>query len=99
MMTRELTSKEKEAVKEILDNFDYKTMRKTMKKLKWYWWDSEEVPTKESIRIMAENLLTTAITSGKKGDLFLTGSGGLEVIKSNGHINLMFRVSSYEVEL
>ena len=91
----ELTTKQQEIIQEILDNFDYKTMRKCMKKLKWTWYDSEEVPTEERIRSQAQILLENVMASPKKN--FTTGTGGLEVYKMNDCVNLIFAATNYEV--
>lgn len=87
--------KTQDIINEILDNFDYKTMRKCMKKLKWTWYDSDEVPTVERIRSQAQSLLEHALASPKKN--YTTGTGGLEVYKMNGYISLVFAASAYEV--
>ena len=90
---RELTHKELNLVKEILDNFEYKRVRKTMKKLGWFWYDSTDTPTKERIRGVAERLLMCAITS--EGDSN-SSCGGLVVTKLDGFITLTFVVAESE---
>ena len=87
---RDLTHKELNLVKEILDNFEYKRVRKTMKKLGWFWYDSTDTPTKERIRGVAESLLISAILSD--AETFRTACGGLEVIKLDGFVSLTFIV-------
>jgi hypothetical protein len=57
-------------IKEIMDNFDWKFVRKTMKKLKWSYWDTPEdqkAPTIPQLQATASRLLHTCAYTLQSG--------------------------------
>lgn len=90
----ELTTKQIEHIDSLLKEFDTNVVRKAMKKLKWTWWDSDKVPTHGRILDQARKLLESAFLSTKKN--YITGTGGLEVLKMDGFISLKFVATEVE---
>lgn len=67
-------------IQEIMDEFNWERVHKTMLFLNWQWWDTG-VPTTEQLKKRARTFLGEAInsvlTSDKKKYKYLTGTGGL----------------------
>ena len=93
---RKLTSREKEVVKEVLQNFDYKRVRKVMNKLKWVWYCSgtTKTPNKKTIKEFSKTLLKTCLIRE-----ITISSGGLEASLEDGFLELKFVPVVYMVEV
>ena len=72
-----------EYVNEILDNFDFKKVRKTMKKLDWTWvninTNEPYYPTTDQLHNEASRLLNNTANALRTMNEYTTGCGGFEV--------------------
>lgn len=82
-----------EIIDEILDEFDFERVQRTMKALDWTWYGSDGVPTIGEIRRRARELLRELIKDNHR----CIASGGLYAYKEDGVVGLRFEVTSYEV--
>jgi hypothetical protein len=83
-----------EIIDEILDEFNFELVHRTMKALDWTWYGSDGVPTIGEIRRRARELLRELIKDNHR----CIASGGLYAYKEDGLVGLRFEVTSYEVE-
>lgn len=67
-----------EMIDNIMDNFDFGRVAKTMKALEWKWHDVKVIPEEYDIRKAARKLLKSVPDTFIK-DNYYTGSGGLYV--------------------
>jgi len=83
-----------ELINEILDEFDFEIVHRTMKALDWTWHGSVESPTIGDLRRMARGLLQELL----KHNHYCVGTGGLFAYRMADTVGLRFEVASYEVE-
>ncbi len=84
-----------ELIDEILDEFDFELVHRTMKALEWTWHGSVDSPTIGDLRRAARELLQELL---KQDSLHLVGMGGLFAYRIADTVGLRFEVTSYEVE-
>jgi len=84
-----------ELIDEILDEFDFEIVHRTMKALDWTWHGSVESPSIGDLRRMARGLLQELLRNDKYHS---TGTGGLYAYRMADTVGLRFEVASYEVE-
>lgn len=83
-------------IDEILDEFDFETVHRTMKALDWKWSGCEvDIPSIGDLRRMARELLQELLRNDK---YHITGTGGLYAYRIADTVGLRFEVTSYEVE-
>ena len=86
-----------EYVNEILDNFDFKKVRKTMKKLDWTWvninTNEPYYPTTDQLRSEAKRLLNDTVIALQQMNDYTIGTGGLEVRGSRFGDKLYLKLS------
>ena len=84
-----------ELIDEILDEFEFELVHRTMKALDWKWAGCEvEIPSIGDLRRQARVLLQELLRNTYR----CTGTGGLYAYKEDGLIGLRFEVTRYEVE-
>ena len=66
-----------EAVENILDEFDFNRVQKTMEALDWQWWDVDGVPSISDLRRRARSLLEDVYLKSDE-HLVTTSTGGFE---------------------
>jgi hypothetical protein len=85
-----------EIIDEILDEFDFETVHRTMKALDWKWSGCEvDIPSIGDLRRQARLLLQELFRNKYR----CTGTGGLFAYNENGIVGLRFEVTSYEVDV
>ena len=84
-----------EIINEILDEFDFEKVHRTMKVLEWTWYGSDGVPSIGDLRRQARELLQELLRNDR---YHLTGTGGLFAYRMADTVGLRFEVTSYEVE-
>jgi len=94
-MRAELSKEMGELVNEILDEFEFEKVHRTMKALNWTWHDTDGVPTIGDLRRQARELLQELLRNDK---YHITGTGGLYAYRIADTVGLRFEVTSYEVE-
>lgn len=94
-MKPELSKEMGELVEEILDEFDFEIVHRTMKALEWTWHGSVESPSIGDLRRAARGLLQELL---RNDSYHLTGTGGLFAYRIADTVGLRFEVTSYEVE-
>lgn len=64
----------------LIDNLDFKRIRKAMKALEWCYYDSDEYPTVERLKDVARRLLMEAYSTVREGEQkkCTLGSGGFQ---------------------
>lgn|SRR5512133_1040231 len=82
-------------IKDVIDNFDFKKVRKVMKALNWCWVgrDDNKPPSKDELRVIAIDVLSDVVkdyNSSKKRSF--SGTGGFEAVASKQCLSLMFVV-------
>ena len=82
-------------VRDVLDNFDFKKVEKTMKALKWTWKNNKTSPTMIELRNEAERLLNKLINLD---DCDRIKCGGFIAIKNGKYFELLFCVSDFSSE-
>lgn len=91
-----------ELIDEVMDNFDFGKVAKTMKALGWVWATTDfYVPEESEIRKHARELLSTVYDGAIRGESdCTTGTGGFEATYEIDHkmLSLKFIVSSWETE-
>lgn len=67
-------------IDDLIDNLDFKSIRKAMKALEWRYYDSDECPTIERLKGIAGRLLTEAYIAVRDGGQKKSslGSGGFQ---------------------
>lgn len=88
--------KKKKAIEHILDNFDFERVHKVMTVLNWTWYFTEGVPEISDLRKEARRLLKDV--AKRKEDRVCTGTGGFEVYKEDGVLELKFVVAEWDEE-
>lgn len=83
-----------EIIDEILDEFDFEKVHRTMKALDWTWYGSDGVPSIGDLRRQARELLQELL----KHNRYCVGTGGLFAYRMADTVGLRFEVTSYEVE-
>jgi len=83
----------KNEIDEILDEFDFEIVHRTMKALNWKWSDLDDVPSIGDLRRQARELLLDLIKHG----YYCTGTGGLFAYRMSDVVGLRFEVTSYEI--
>jgi hypothetical protein len=81
-------------IDEIMDEFDFEKVHRTMKALEWTWYGSDGVPTIGDLRRTARELLQELI----KHNYHCVGTGGLFAYRIADTVGLRFEVASFEVE-
>jgi len=95
-----LTANQRDAVDEIMDQFDFSAVHMAMTLLNWTWaYESEDgaspaVPSEHSLRRSARKRLVALFERG----LHRTASGGLVATKEDGYLSLEFVLSDWSVE-
>jgi len=97
MSKRKLTEKEEEYIEDIIENFDWARVYKTMEALNWSWYDTVGTPSIGRLVTMAKSHLESACIKNLTG----VGSGGFEVTRENTedvttYLELRFVVSSWD---
>jgi hypothetical protein len=82
-------------IEEIMDEFDFEIVHRTMKALDWKWAGFDGTPTIGDLRRMARELLNDLI----KNKYEVTGSGGLFAYRMGATVGLRFELTSYEVDI
>jgi hypothetical protein len=82
-------------IEEIMDEFDFEIVHRTMKALDWKWACFDGTPTIGDLRRMARELLNDLINNKYE----VTGSGGLFAYRMGATVGLRFEVTSYEVDI
>ena len=95
-MDNSIRMQKKEAIENILDNFDFETVHKAMKALEWTWHFTEGVPEIPDLRKEARRLLKDV--AKRKEDKFFTSTGGFEVYKEGGFLELKFVIAEWDEE-
>jgi len=85
--------KKKEAIEHILDNFDFERVHKAMTALDWEWASTDGVPEIPDLRKEVRILLKDV--SKRKEDKFFIGTGGFEVSKEDGILQLKFVIDEW----
>ena len=83
-----------ELIDEILDEFNFEDVHRTMKALDWTWYGSDSVPSIGDLRRQARKLLQELLKDNNQ----CVGTGGLFAYKEEGLVGLRFEVTRYEVE-
>ena len=93
-----------EQVKTIIDNFDFEKVQKTMKALKWTWYDSDETPSYGRLVNTATDLLLSAYSEAVRSYGMQTttlATGGFCVttrrFESDIYLELTFQVTSTDM--
>ena len=89
-----LTEKQQEIIDEIMDNFDFEKVHKTMIALNWGWADSDgglSIPDLSDIKKSARCRLKTAMEENVS-----CASGGFFVEKEDDYISLKFVVAEWD---
>ncbi len=81
-------------IDEIMDEFEFEIVHRTMKALEWTWHGSVESPSIGDLRRAARGLLQELL----KGNSHYVGMGGLYAYRIADTVGLRFEVTSYEVE-
>lgn len=79
--------KKKEAIDEILDNFNFERAHNVMVHLDWEWSSVAGVPDIADLRKCARRLLKDVAYSKEYHSI---GTGGLEASKKDGELSLKF---------
>lgn len=82
-------------IEEIMDEFDFEIVHRTMRALDWKWAGSDGTPTIGDLRRMARELLKDLI----KNKYEVTGSGGLYAYRMGATVGLRFELTSYEMDI
>lgn len=87
---------QKKAIKEIMEEFDFKGARKTMLALDWTWAHINRTPFVSELREEAKSLLIMT-TKGSASPHYV-GTGGFEAVCDNEKkgMRLLFIVSEWE---
>jgi hypothetical protein len=92
----DITPQQRAAVDEIMDNFDFGEVHRTMKHLGWTWASLSDrapsVPDEFRLRRSARKRLYNLFEE----DLCKTASGGLVATKDDGYLSLEFVLSDWE---
>ena len=83
-----------ELIDEILDEFNFEDVHRTMKALNWTWYGSDSVPSIGDLRRQSRQLLQELL----KHNHYCVGTGGLFAYRMADTVGLRFEVASYEVE-
>jgi hypothetical protein len=94
-MKHELSKESGKLIDEIMDEFDFEIVHRTMKALDWKWSGCDGIPSIGDLRRMARELLQELLRNDK---YHLTGTGGLYAYRIADTVGLRFEVTSYEVE-
>jgi hypothetical protein len=86
--------KKKKAIENILDNFNFESVHKAMTVLNWTWYFTDGVPKISDLRKEARRLLKDV--AKRKEDKFFTGTGGFEVSKEDGILELKFVIAEWD---
>lgn len=88
---------QKKAIKEIMEEFDFRKVRKTMTALDWTWAGTDRTPLVSELRETAELLLIEA-TMGFINPHYVS-TGGFEAVcdTEKKGMRLLFVVSDWEV--
>ena len=92
-MRPELSKEMGELVEEILDEFEFELVHRTMKALEWTWHGSVESPSIGDLRRMARGLLQELLKDNNQ----CVGTGGLFAYRIADTVGLRFEVTSYEI--
>lgn len=88
-----MKNEQRDAIDEIMDNFDFNIVRRTMAALGWTWVTSEEIiPTESELRTTARGLLKDAIECESTAE---TGGFRASYNPTDGDLNLEFIVSAH----
>ena len=83
-------------IKNIMENFDFERVHKTMKKLNWKWFisveEGERVPTLNEIKETALKMLHDAIEKYS----YSTGGFSVKYNKDTGRLSLSFVVEEWD---
>lgn len=88
-----LKRRHREAIADIMKNFDWDTTHRIMRHMKWQWGD-QGVPTIADLQALARQLLQAAC----KEQLCMTGTGGLCVMRYGCTLRLSFEVTDWDHE-
>lgn len=83
-----------ELIDEIMDEFDFDRVYKTMVALNWTWHSTNGVPNISDLRKSARGLLKSAV----EYDQVMVSSGGFVAYKEDGILGLRFELTDYETE-
>ena len=91
-----LTEKQQGLIDEIMDNFDFERVHKTMIALNWGWADKDDyellsIPEMYELKSHARKLLKASMEEN-----MCIGTGGFFVEKDGDYISLKFVVSEWD---
>jgi hypothetical protein len=84
-------------IEDLLDNFDFQKVKRTMDAVNWTWASTRGVPDIPDLRKQARELLRMAVEYPR--DHYFVATGGLVVRKRDGLLSLTFEVADWYVEL
>lgn len=87
--------KKKEAIDEILDNFNFERVHNVMMHLDWDWASTDGVPNISDLRKCARRLLKEVAYSEEYNSV---GTGGLEAYKKDRELSLKFVLDYWDEE-
>lgn len=88
--------KKKEAIDEILDNFDFERVHNVMVHLDWEWSSTAGVPGISNLRKRSRELLRDVAYSKEYHSV---RAGGLEASKEDGELSLKFVLECWDEEI
>lgn len=93
---REMKKWQKKAIEEIMDNFDFKKVRKAMLALDWRWMDIDRVPFVSELREEAKRMLVD--TTDKDENPYYLSSSGFDAVcdTEKKAMRLIFYVTEWE---
>lgn len=95
----EISDKHRDAIDEIMDNFEFEKVHKAMAVLGWKWHsvdDGPRVPTVKELRAGARRLLRDCCADPERAGM---ATGGFRVEKSPNELRLVFELADWDVEL
>lgn len=85
-MSKKLSKRHKQAIKHILENFNFYAVHQIMLEMDWRWYDSskdvEEVPTVKKLRRTAREVLEAVIMYGRT-EQFSTGGFEARLVRED----------------
>lgn len=84
-----------EQMEEIMNEFDFTKVRRTMEALDWTWYFEAEIPSIKMLRECARKHLMELV---KHPHYSLSASGGFEAYRDGDRIGLRFIVEHWEAE-
>lgn len=86
--------KDKKMIKDILKNFDFKSVHKAMEALNWTWDSTDGVPSVKQLKKKAKKELQEVLEK----DCRECGTGGFEASYEDGILTLKFVLEYWDVD-